>query len=336
MQLPLQKLPSHLSTHALKPVYLISGDTPLLIQEARDAIRKASITAGFQQRELFHIETGFNWDQFTVSTQNLNLFSDKTLLECRNSKGKFDTTGTKILLRYFENPPPDKLLVIITDKLTATQKKTKWVKAVEKVGASITVYPISKHELPNWISQRIKQAGLKADTDSIRLLAELTEGNLLATQQAIEKLRLLYADKSNITINDVASVASNNARFNVFDFGNTILAGHQRDALRCLSGLKYSGTEATLVLWSISREIRELLKMKFDIERGIPLQEVTRTQWDSRKQLIKTALQRLPYPLLCNCLQKAESIDHMIKGLKPGSPWNALESLSISMTTGAH
>ncbi len=335
MQLPIQKLSAHLTTEALKPVYLISGDTPLLVQEARDAIRKASIKAGFKQRELFHIESGFNWEQFIVSTQNLSLFSEKTLLECRNAKGKFDAAGSKILLHYLENPPADKLLLIITDKLTAAQKKTKWVKAIEKVGASITVYPISKQQLPQWISQRLKQAKLNADSDSIKLLADLTEGNLLATQQAIEKLRLLYGDKKTITTKEVAGIVNNNARFNVFDFGNNILAGRRRDALRSLFALKHSGTEATLVLWSISREIRDLLTMKFDLERGVPLQEVTRSQWDSRKQLVKVALQRLPYPLLCKCLQNAENIDHIIKGLKPGNPWDALETLSLTMTQGA-
>ena len=98
--------------------------------------------------------------------------------------------------KYFsaisKTPPPDKVLLIITSKLTGAQQKTKWYKAVSKAWVTITIWPIKANELIAWVSNRMKKAMLNFNTDSAKLLAELTQGNLLAANQAVEKLRLLY------------------------------------------------------------------------------------------------------------------------------------------------
>ena len=273
MQLHVKQLDTHLKKHKLHPVYLVSGDVPLLMQETRDAIRQATSEIGFHQRTLLTIESRSDWDQFSGTADNLNLFSEKTLLELRNPKGKFDDYGTKTLLHYLENPPADKLLLIITPKLTAAQQKTRWFKAVDKMGATLTVWPIAPRELPAWIAMRLKQADLNADSESIRLLTELTEGNLLSTQQAIEKLRLLYS-KQPITTKEIAAVISDNARFTIFDLTNYALAGKTQRVIRILSGLRFAGTEATLVLWAIAREIRDLYSLAKQIEQGQTINQV--------------------------------------------------------------
>src|SRR3990167_4122 len=148
MQLPLKQLEQ--IKPPLLPVYLIQGNVPLLVEEARDTLRQLALTQGFHQRELFIVETGFDWNIVMQSMTHFNLFSEKTFLEIRNPTGKFDDAATKILLHYLENAPPDKLLLIMTEKLTAAQQKTKWFKAVDNVGAIITIWPVSLHELPRW------------------------------------------------------------------------------------------------------------------------------------------------------------------------------------------
>ena len=57
-----EQLSRHLKP--LSPVYCVSGDEPLLIQEAADAIRAAGRAQGFSERELFHVENHFDWGNF--------------------------------------------------------------------------------------------------------------------------------------------------------------------------------------------------------------------------------------------------------------------------------
>ncbi len=331
MQLHLNQLQSHLKNNRLLPVYLVSGDVPLLVQETRDAIYATAQHAGYQQRELFTIETGFNWNTFTSMAENLSLFSEKTLLEIRNPTAKFDTAGANALMDYLENPPTDKILLIVTSKLTSAQQKTRWYKAIDKAGATITIWPIAVRELPNWIATRLQQANLQANADSIRLLAELTEGNLLSAQQAIEKLRLLYPN-TLITAKEVAEVISDNARFNIFDLTNYALLGVQKRVIRILSGLQFSGTETTLVLWAITRELRELYSMTMQLEQGQSITQVIASQWQTRKPLLKNALTRLHSNQLNQMLQHAEHIDYIIKGIKVGRAWEELETLCLTLS----
>ena len=51
MKLPLNNLSAHLEK-TLAPCYLVSGDEPLLVQEALDAIRKSARQNGFATRDL--------------------------------------------------------------------------------------------------------------------------------------------------------------------------------------------------------------------------------------------------------------------------------------------
>ncbi len=63
MQLRLDQLSAHLSkgAGALKPVYTLYGDEPLLAQEAGDAIRTAARAAGFTERQV-HTVSGAHFD----------------------------------------------------------------------------------------------------------------------------------------------------------------------------------------------------------------------------------------------------------------------------------
>ena len=53
----------------LAPIYLVSGDEPLLIQEACDAIRQAARNTGFSERELYHVDNNFEWGQLLAAAK---------------------------------------------------------------------------------------------------------------------------------------------------------------------------------------------------------------------------------------------------------------------------
>ena len=55
--------PAQLGKHlqgTLAPVYVISGDDPLLCQEAADAIRTAARQQGFDERQVFSADASFD------------------------------------------------------------------------------------------------------------------------------------------------------------------------------------------------------------------------------------------------------------------------------------
>ena len=157
----------------------------------------------------------------------------------------------------------------------------------------------------NGYGDDLNNVKLQADQESIQLLAEWTEGNLLATQQAIEKLQLLYPEQS-ITRDAMESMLNDNARFTVFDLSNATLVGDAYRVTRVLSHLKFEGIEPTLILWALSREIRNLVQLLDQKERGTPINELLQKEWQSRKALVKSALQRQKLYYLAQLFTKSE------------------------------
>lgn len=295
MQLRLDQLDKHLQ-QPLAPVYLISGDVPLLIQEACDHLRSAATKQGFTEREIFQVETGFNWNNLTDISKTLSLFSTKQLIELRVSNS-ITEAGSKVLQAYLAQPPNDKILLICTNKLDAKTQQTAWFQAINKMGITLAIWPIEKTQLPTWIAKRLAQAELQAEPTGIQLLAEHVEGNLLACVQEIEKLKLMYG-KGSLSTEAIAQAISNSSRFNIFNLTDAITTGNKKRILQILHGLKNEAIEPILVLWALARATRNTRNPK------------------------QAAL-----------LKQAYRIDCIIKGLETGNVWHELQRLSLALVS---
>lgn len=316
----------------LASVYLIGGDEILLVQEATQSIRTAAKQHEFHERKIFQIDTGFDWNEFLMEANHLSLFSEKTLLELHLPEGKLNDAGKNALEIYNQQPPPDKILLIITGKLDSKISNTNWFKQIEKAGVVVQLWPMDANKLPQWISQRLQQAGLTTNHAGIQLLAELTEGNLLATQQAIEKLRLHYGT-ATLTADEIAAVITDNARFDIFNLVDQALAGNSKKIIAIVNSLKAEDGEPTLILWALARELRNLIAMKNSLQNGQALPQIFLQfkVWEKRKLIIKQALQRHSLENLFHLLQHASQLDRLIKGAANGNFWDQLLDLTLSM-----
>jgi len=154
----------------LAPVYLISGDEPLQQGEACDAIRQAAREQGFSERQVMHVDAGFDWHALLAEANALSLFAEQKLIELRIPNGKPGTEGSKALLAYLERPPEDTVLLIISGKLDKSAQKVKWFKAVDKAGVNVQVWPVDAQQMPGWIEQRLRARGLRPETGAAALL----------------------------------------------------------------------------------------------------------------------------------------------------------------------
>ncbi len=338
MKLKPEQLSQHLKSSAssgLLPLYFISGDETLLSMESCDSIRSCARQLGYTERELFHLDTAnASWSDIIQETNSLSLFSDRKIIEIRCKSNKLGKEGSEAIQEILAAPNPDNVIIITVPKLESAQNKSKWLKLIEKEGCHIQVWPIDRKQLPNWIAQRLQQHQLHADNDAINFLADSVEGNLLAAKQEIQKLALLLDDEQRstaINIDTMTNMVSSSSRYTVFNLCDKVLAGDLAASIRTLNGLKNEGTEATLVLWSLSKEIRTLLKISLASSKGTPVDQAMRSErvFQNRQRLVQTALQRIPAGKLNMMLRKARHIDQSIKGIKADSPWLLLEQLCI-------
>ncbi|WP_312255149.1 DNA polymerase III subunit delta [Stutzerimonas nitrititolerans] len=332
--------PAQLGKHlqgSLAPVYVVSGDEHLLCQEACDAIRAACRQQGFSERQVLSVESGFDWGQLLEAGANLSLFAEKRLLELRIPSGKPGDKGATALLHYLARPAEDTVLLISLPKLDGSTQKTKWAKALidGKDVQFLQVWPVDAAQLPQWIRQRLAQAGLAADQEAVELIAARVEGNLLAAAQEIEKLKLL-AEDGRVTADTVQAAVADSARYDVFGLIDAALQGHPEHSLRMLEGLRGEGIEAPVILWALARELRLLANIAQQYAQGVPLErafsQARPPVWDKRRPLVSKALQRLDVAGWQRLLMAAQLIDEQIKGQAEGDPWIGLSNLCLQLS----
>jgi DNA polymerase III subunit delta len=310
---------------ALARVYLVSGDEPLTVGECADAIRAAARAAGYADRTVFFIERGFSWDELRHSTQALSLFADRRLFELRMPSGKPDK-GAQVLLDIAAEPPPDVVTLIVTDKLDRKASEAPWVRAVEKHGAWIPVWPVTTESLPAWLQRRAESLGLTLEAPAARLIVDRVEGNLLAAKQELEILALL-ADGRAINESLVMRTVGDSARYDVFQLAEAAAAGDAARALRVLTGLRGEGAEPTLILWALVRELRGLWQARERERTG----SSAGGGWNQAAKPSPRALRRVGKMPLAALLREAALVDRTIKGIVPGDPWSSIVSLTMGM-----
>jgi DNA polymerase-3 subunit delta len=304
VKLSLDTLGTHLA-QSLLPIYLVSGDEPLLVGEASDAIRAQARIAGFSERQVFFIERAAAvWEDIRQQAQALSLFAALRMVEIRMPGGKPGTAGAAALKRLFEAAGSDLLVLIITAELDRDAQGADWVAGLQQRGAWLPIRTVERSRLPQWLKSRFAAQGLKATEDAIALLADRSEGNLLAARQEIDKLALLLPRGSTVSLAEVEAGSADSARFDVFQLTDAVRSADPARALRVLGGLNAEGSEPPLVLWALSRELKGM-------------------------QMRAGASSRIPFARL---IARAARADRMAKGLSTGDAWDELALLVVEMT----
>jgi DNA polymerase-3 subunit delta len=319
------QLPASLARN-LSAIYLVSGDEPLLVGEAADAIRAAARVAGYADRTVFFIDRSFSWDEFKHASKSLSLFAERRLFELRMPSGKPDK-GAQLLAELAAQPPPDVVCLVVTGKLDRRAGDAPWVRAVEKHGVWVSIWPVETASLPAWLRARAKLLQLEMEPAAAQLIVDRVEGNLLAAKQELEKLSLL-ANGGPISAALVMRSVGDSARYDVFQLAEAASAGDAARALRVLLGLKSEGVEPTLILWALVRELRGLWQAR---ERDRLRSTIRGSGWNLAATPSPRALSRAKKLPLAQLLMQASLTDRIIKGLAPGDAWSAVTALTASL-----
>lgn len=312
----------------LAPIYLISGDETLLVNEAADAIRARARADGFAERELHVVERGFDWNSLLADSRAMSLFAQRKIVEIRMANPTPGEQGGAAIVELASQPSPDTVVLVITGKLDGRTQNSKWVSAIEKNGVLVQVWPLELAKLPNWIRERLSRHGLQAEPAAASLLAERVEGNLLAADQEVQKLALLLP-KGAVTAQTVLDAVADSARFDVLQLGEAAMRGNAARAVRILEGLHGEGIDATLVLWAVNKDLQWIARAQHLMRNGQNADSAMNAiyVWRPRQAAMKQALQRLKPEAVRELLLDASRVDRAIKGVLRTDAWVELEAL---------
>jgi DNA polymerase-3 subunit delta len=317
----------------LAPLYVIHGDELLLVRDAVDLLQVAARKAGFSERVSLSIDSGSDWGKLLhTEIYSRSLFASKRLIELHLGETKPNPAANKILKEICADLPADCLLLITANKLDSKTEQTTWFKALDKIGVTLPLWPIAPAQLPGWIMQRAKKAGLTLTTDAAKLLAGQIEGNLLAAAQEIEKLLLLEVS-GVIDVDMITTAVTDSARFDIFNLVDSALLGEGQRSLHILKHLQAEGTEPVLVLWALARELRTLTDLQKQASQGKPLGSLFSKYriWEKRQANVRHFLRQHPLARCHAMLSECSQIDRTIKGARKGNTWDALQQLTLRM-----
>ena len=316
--------------HRLAPLYLVSGDEVLLVEEAVAAIRAAARAEGYTEREVLTVEAGFRFGELAARGASPSLFASRRLLELRMQSGKPGAEGAAALEAYAAKLPPDTVTLITIPRLDKRATQAAWYQALAAVGCVVEIEPVPVKALPAWLKERLARQGQRADEETLLFLAQQVEGNLLAAHQEVQKLGLLYPPGS-LTLQQVAEAVLDVSRFDVFQLAEAMLAGDVSRLARILDALAAAGEKPVQILGVLAWVIRGLARARAALDRGADMAAALREGgfWGERQQLARRLLPQLSLKALAAALRHAAEVDRMSKGLASGDVWDELLQLCL-------
>ena len=336
MELRADRLERQLAGEPLRPVYLVAGAEPLLVQEAADAIRARAREEGYGEREVYDVDARFDWNTLSQGIASLSLFATRRLFDLRLPTGKPGKEGSEALREYCEMAPPDTVL-LITAQDWSRAHAGKWSEAIAKAGHLVPIYPLKPHELGDWLQRRLRSRGLVATPDAVRRLADRVEGNLLAAAQEIDKLALLVGGTRGpgaeaIDVEQMERLVADSSRFDVFKLVDAALAGEAVRAVRMLAALRGEGEQVAGLMPMLAKEVLALCSLARAAESGNVMSAMRDARiWESKQAIYRRALERHPVSRWESFAAECGRIDRAAKGRGDGDPWLLLERLLVAI-----
>jgi DNA polymerase-3 subunit delta len=282
--------------------WVVSGDDPLLCQEAADRLRQLLLAQGFGERTTDTPDRSFDWKGWLGQMATGSLFSQRRIIELRLPTGKPGIEGAKALAQWAADPSPDTALLLHLPRLDKALAASSWMTKVSAQGVVLQVDSVNAGQMRPWLEDRLARHSLRADPQALSFMATRFEGNLAAAHQEILKLGFLPRAQPDapLALAELEELMSDQARFSPFQVGDLLCGDNPGRAIRVLRGLKEEGEPLPLILWSAAQSCRRLPVRR----AGLALRELSR-------------------------------IDTMVKGLSREDPWLALERLALRLGRSA-
>ncbi len=330
----------------LPPITWVSGDEPLLVLEAADAVRAQARTLGYGERTVIDVGPHFDVSLLLGAAQALSLFASRRLVDVRLA-GKPTRELGEALQRSAQAIDEDSRILVTSGRLERATVNTAWFGAFGSALLLLELPKVDRDRLPQWLAERLSRQGQRAPRTALATMADRTEGNLLAARQALQRIALLLPP-GDLDPAAIEAVVLDSARYDVFGMVDTALSGDTARTLRMVAGLRAEDTALPLLSWALADCLRRLLKVKQAISAGQPAAAAMRGAgvFGRREALFREALGRLDATMVSALLREVAHLDRMAKGVgglpgtgapaefggsDPASQWAAVERIVIAL-----
>ncbi len=287
--------------------WVLHGQEPLLEQNLMDAFR-ASWQKQEIERQRYDISSVSDWKTVFNALNSLSLFSTQLAVEVHGNI-KPDAAGLKLLKSFLQHNEQN-LLLIVMPKQDSSSLKNSFFQTIDANGINVALtanYPRDRQQI---LAVEADKLGIKLANDAWAWLEQHHEHNLLAAKNSLMRVSDTFAEVDVIEIEHLYACLQDQSRYSTYDLSDALLAGNLAQSVKIFQYLMASGEPLSLILWSISKEMRLLMQLFEQPQNALQL-----GIWKTKVSQYQQALRRLSPQTFLAWPSLLIRIDASIKGL---------------------
>lgn len=303
--------------------WVLHGQEPLLEQNLIDAFR-ASWQKQEIERQRFDITSVSDWKTVFNALNSLSLFSSQLAIEVHGNI-KPDANGLKELKSYLQHNEQN-LLLVVMPKQDASSLKTAFFQTIDANGVNVALTANYAKDRQQILAVEAEKLGIKLANDAWQWLEQHHEHNLLAAKNSLMRVSDTFADVDIIQIEHLYSCLQDQSRYTTYDLNDAMLQGNLAQSIKIFQYLIASGEPMSLILWSISKDMRLLMALFEQPQNALQL-----GIWKTKVSLYQQALRRLNPSVFLAWPALLLRIDASIKGLGHENPEHLVQQAIASL-----
>ena len=303
--------------------WVLHGQEPLLEQNLLDAFRK-SWSAREIERQRYDISSAADWKNVFNALNSLSLFSSQLAIEAHGSI-KPDANGLKLLKSYLQQNESN-LLLVVMPKQDSASLKTSFFQTIDANGINVALtanYPKDRQQI---LAVEAQKLGIKLANDAWQWLEQHHEHNLLAAKNSLMRVADTFPEAEMIQIDHLYSCLQDQSRYTTYDLNDAMLQGNLAQSIKIFQYLIASGEPMSLILWSISKEMRLLMQLFEQPQNALQI-----GIWKTKVGLYQQALRRLNANEFLTWPALLLRLDASIKGLGHENPEHLVQQAIASL-----
>jgi len=308
-------------------VFFLYGSEVVLRNNSKDTLKKYLHTKGFYERRIITKEHFDQIEQTIIESSNGSLFSSKLIIDIYHDQGKIPDQIIKIFeLDNISNN--ENIAIIINSHNEKLNNANKWVKKMDQYALIVECKKLKSFEEKIWLKNQLEFINEADKKKFIQNIYEMNIGNLVAQQNEVDILRLIYKngmEASGIFIND-------SAEFIPFELEDEIIAFNTNRALRIINTIKESEAHyAPLLVWIIGKVINNSTAAKQNSNPQSSLQKSG--VWSNKISSYINFMKVHSLQKLIDLQKNIYELDLTTKGLNKRNFWNDIDNIIIKMTS---
>jgi len=197
---------------------------------------------------------------------------------------------------------------------------------------SFNIGEVQSDHLVGWIANHMVTLGLESNREIAQGIAFCTEGNLLASMQEIQKLKMAYPN-GKIDTQEYLDQINQQSKYTIYGLIDAALLGDGNQVLKIYETLLDDTAMPIQLSNSLYREINTIINMSIELQQVKQVDSVLQSHrvWNKRKPIVASTLKRHSYQRLQKLLLLLGRIDRSIKGMDNLNVIDELRTLLLNL-----